>query len=62
MFKAIAALAALASTGGAAIADIKVVKGVQVRDREAIDTNKDGNISAKEMQAHLDRMWAKKKS
>jgi hypothetical protein len=45
----------------AAVAGTKMVNGVEVRDWNAIDTNKEHYISPAEMKKHLEEQWAKRK-
>jgi hypothetical protein len=45
----------------AAVAGTKIVNGVEVRDWDAVDSNKDHYISPDEMRKHLEEQWAKRK-
>ncbi len=57
---AISVAVALAFVFLTALGGTKMVNGVEVRDWEAIDTNKDGVISPEEMEKFLKDIRAKK--
>lgn len=57
---AISAAVAFAFVFLTALGGTKMVNGVEVRDWEAIDTNKDGVISPEEMEKFLKDIRAKK--
>jgi EF hand len=58
-----AALASIAFGfgSGVVLAGTKTENGVEVRDWQAVDTNKDGSISPEEMEKFLQDTWAKNK-
>jgi hypothetical protein len=53
MRKLVPAVVAITLVSTAAIAGVKSVNGVEVRDWEAIDSNDDSHISAEEMETFL---------
>jgi hypothetical protein len=59
---AAAALVALALGSAVSFAGVKTVNGVEVRDWQAIDVNKDGSISPEEMEKFLQDTWATNKN
>lgn len=60
--KLIAAAALVAFGSAVSFAGVKTVSGVEVRDWQAIDVNKDGSISPEEMEKFLQDTWAKNKN
>jgi hypothetical protein len=44
-----------------AVAGTKTVNGIEVRDWQAVDIDKDGSISPEEMEKFLKETWGKKK-
>ncbi len=59
MKRMIPAAVMLLMWAGAVSAGTKMVNGVEVRDWEAIDTNRDHSISPEEMKQFLEAQWAK---
>lgn len=55
----VASLCAIA-TAPLALAGTKTVNGVDVRDWQAIDSNKDHSISPEEIEKFLQEEWSKK--
>ena len=62
--KLIAAIALVALVFGPTVsfAGVKTVNGVEVRDWQAVDADKDGSISPEEMEKFLQDTWAKNKN
>ncbi len=58
---AAAAIFAMLPLSQVTLAGTKIVNGTEVRDWEAIDTNKDGSISPEEIEKFLSKLRAKKK-
>ena len=55
-------IAAVALGSAVSFADVKTVNGVEVRDWQVIDVNKDRSISPEEMEKFLQDTWAKNKN
>ena len=55
-------IAAVALGSAVSFADVKTVNGVEVRDWQVIDVNKDRSISPEEMEKFLQDTWEKNKN